>query len=386
MTETTLLRDPDEPITPVTVRPDTRPRVKRIFVSRPLRTRLLCLAYFLVIVAVAVGADRLLAGRLFTNPSDFIPAYRAFPEYAIGAKLNQFENEHRRWDAFVIGNSRPTFGVDPATLDGGLAQHGIRIHSYNLSFLSVDPQFWPDFFTRYYNRPVPPRVFLAILPRDLEAHYTATPAFTAEFNASPGFTNRDMSSVNKFSENELSQLYFLHGRSTDLRLIAIGSLLSRVELNINPIHLIGTQGWMRLPQSQLLPKATLLANERKLRLRHGSMQFELGPQWQSIVKLSAWLRQRGSCLTLFTTPILYDEEQWGTLEMRRGFYTALRKLLRANPNIGFVDTGRQFESSMVPADFGDGDHLRPHGARRFSRALANSIAPAFSSGACTARG
>jgi len=389
MAETTFLREPDEPISVTPVRPRRRPLVKRIgapiFRPGPLRTRLFCLGYFLVIVAAAVGADRLLAGRLFVHPGDFIPAYRAFPEYAVGAKLNQFETEHRRWDAFFIGNSRTNFGVDPTTFDRTLAGRGVRLQSYNLAFLSIDPRFWPDFFTRYYNRPVPPRVFLGITPRDLDGHHDGfTPQFTAEFNASPGSTNRDMSSVNKFSENLLGQLYYLHGRSTDLRLLSLHAILSGRRLDINPIHLVGKQGWMRLPSSQLLPAATLIANQRKLRLRHGSEQFELGPQWQSIVQLSKWLRQRGSCLTLFTPPLFYDIDQQGTIEMRRGFYRALRRLLRENPNIGFVDTGRQFESSMTAADFGDGDHLRARGAVRFSRALANSTAPAFSSGECTA--
>src|SRR5947209_10956237 len=134
MAETIFLRDPDEPISVTAVRPRRRPLATRIFRPGPVRTRLLCLGYFLVIVAVAIGADRLLAGRLFDHPGDFIPAYRAFPEYAIGAKMNQFENEHRRWDALFIGNSRTNFGVDPATFDNALAGRGVRAQSYNLAF------------------------------------------------------------------------------------------------------------------------------------------------------------------------------------------------------------------------------------------------------------
>src|ERR1700733_6923190 len=103
--------------------------------SRPRRrvpAQLMCLGYMIVLVLVAIGIDRGIASRLFADPGQFVPAYRSFQDYDVGAKLGQFrgvENDH--FDGFFIGNSRTNFGVNPAVFDRASARAGQHTHTYN---------------------------------------------------------------------------------------------------------------------------------------------------------------------------------------------------------------------------------------------------------------
>jgi hypothetical protein len=341
-----------------------------------LRTPLACLCYMVLLVAAAVGVDHAGADLLFADASDFIPAYRSFPEYAVGSKLNQFEHTGTHWNGLFIGNSRTMFDVDPATFDRALAaRRETSFRSYNLAFPSIDPRFWPSFFKRYYDEPLPRHVFLGILTRDIEARNRLTLRFTAEFRSSPGFAHRHMSSLNTSAEEALARLYILRGRGADLRNLTLSDVFHGRKLDIHAIHLVGTQGWSAYPKEKYVRRPVLVERERRLGRRHGSLRFELGSQWRSVLALNSWLRARGSCLTLYTTPLLYDDEVWGTIEMRRAFYSTLPRLLRAAPDISFVDVGRKVEPRLRPSDYVDGDHLGPAGTRRFSQALARSLAP-----------
>ena len=338
----------------------------------------------LLLIAAGAVIDRVVAARLFAHPTQFVPAYRAFPEYAVGDKLHHFEATKTHWSGLFVGNSRTVYGLDPASVDRTLATRGDHLRSYNLAFPSVDPRFWSWFFQHYYDRPLPRHVFLGVLPRDLDARNRGTDQFIEHFRASPGAAHRHMSSTNQLAEEELAHLFTLRGRGVDLRGITVSDVIHGRKLDIPVTKLVGDQGYSVVPKGVYRPLVEKVAQQRLLSNRHGRLRFELGPQWQSILALDAFLRQRGSCLTLYTTPVLYDKEIWGTVEMRRGFYAALGKLLRASPGIGFVDTGRQVEPSLGPTDYSDGDHLAPVGVRKFSSALGSSLAPLVRSG-CQAR-
>lgn len=346
------------------------------------RTLLLCLLYVAVLLGGAVGLDRLVAGRVFAHPTDYVPAYRAFPEYQVGEQIQQFKDQKGPFNAFFLGNSRTLFGVDPAAFDNRLAHRGVPYRAYNMAFVSVDPEIWPFWFEHFYTGKVPRHVFLGILTRDLDARFTSTRAFITAFQSSAGFANRNLSTINAWTEERLARLFILRGRSDDARLLTFHNLVSGTPLDIHPIHLSGHLGQGRLPPDQHLPLAVKLANQRKLANRHGPLRFELGPQWQSILSLSAYLNRHGSCLTLYTTPTLYDNEQWGTVEMRAGFYAALARLLSATPTIGFVDAARKLPAPLPAADYGDGDHLNAQGAAAFSRDLADLMRPTISARSC----
>src|SRR4051794_1829300 len=180
-----------------------------------LRTPVACLCYMAVLVGAGVGVDHLIAGRLFSHPNDFVPAYRSYPEYAVGSKLHQFEATKTRWSSLFIGNSRTMFDVDPTTVDSALAAKGDRQRSYNLAFPSIDPRFWPWLFQHDYDRPLPKHVFLGILTRDLDARFNSSRKFTSEFQASQGFAHRNMSPTNSRAEEALSRVFILRGRAAD---------------------------------------------------------------------------------------------------------------------------------------------------------------------------
>ena len=339
-----------------------------------------------LLIAVAVGADRVVAGRLFAHPYDYVPAYRSFQEYAVGVKLHQFDSEHRRYDGLFLGNSRTMFGVNPVVFDGELARRGVHFSSYNLALPSVDPRFWPPFFERYYKGAPPRQMFLGILPRDLDAGFTDGARQVAAFLQSPGFQHRRMTGIATWAEESLAHLYLLHGRVSDLRLITLSDIWDHRKLDLDEIHLTGADGWARLPQQVTLPKAQLMRQARLLARRHGRAPFRLGAQQrEGVVRLNDWIRSRGGCLTLFTTPLLYDREPWGTIEMRRGFLRAVHQLVSETPGLRFVDIGAQVQQSYGPVDFGDGDHLTGAGASRFSRQLADALYPRLSASGCPGR-
>jgi hypothetical protein len=347
---------------------------------------LLCFAYIAVLIGVAVGVDRVIAGRLFAHPYDYVPAYRSFQEYAVGVKLHQFESEHRRFGGLFLGNSRTMFGVDPTVFDAELARRGVNFDSYNLALPSVDPRFWPPFFQRYYNRGPPRQLFLGILPRDLDAGFTLGAEQVRAFLHSAGFEHRHLSGIATWAEESLAHLYILRGRISDLRLLTLSDILDHQKLDLHEIHMVGDEGWARLPERAVLPKPELMAQARRLARRHGRTPFVLGAQQvESIVRLNAWIRGRGGCLTLFTTPLLYDREPWGTIEMRRGFLRAVHRLVRETPGLRFVDIGARVQGSYGANDFGDGDHLAPPGAVRFSRQLADALYPRLTGSGCPGR-
>jgi hypothetical protein len=360
--------------------------VRRRPLLRRLPARLRCLAYMAVLIGAGIGIDHAIAWRLFEQPTAFVPAYRSFQDYDVGVKLQQFRTvEGQHFDAFFIGNSRTMFGVDPAVFDAALARTGVRFHSYNLAQESVDARFWYPFFTRYYGSRPPRYVFLGVLPRDLDAGYTAQGArYAAAFFASAGFQNRNMSAINRAAEETLSRLYILHGRVSDTRLLSFSDILHGRKLNLNQARLANGQGWMELPQSVLAtPKRLLRAQATALAHRRGDRPFELGrAQQRSLVALNTWVRSGGGCLILYTTPLLYDNEPWGTTQMRQGFTRSMQRLLRLIPGLQFVDAGARVQSGYGVQAFGDGDHLNRRGAARFSSQLAAALAPAMSASAC----
>jgi hypothetical protein len=354
--------------------------------SAPLRTRLACLAYMVVLVAAAVAVDRGIAHRLFADPERYVPAYRAFPEYAIGVKLEDLRDDPRHYDGFFLGNSRTLFGVDPTAVDRRLRERGVDFDSYNLALPTVDPRFWPFFARRYLQGRVPPHVFLGVLPRDIEARNQQTADVVRAFEASSGFRNKDMSAVSRAAEELLAQLFVLRGRASDAKLVSMEDVLRGRRLDLRPIRYGNDRGWALLTSAQRVGRAERAAQRRRLARRSGDLRFRLGEaQWRSILELDALVRRRGGCLTLFTTPILYDREQWGTVEMRRGFARALRRLTRDAPSIRFVDVGAQVERDLGLDAFGDGDHLDRGGAQRFSRALADALEPSVRDARCDGR-
>lgn len=351
------------------------------------RTPLLCLTYIAVLIAVAVGVDRAVAGRLFTHPYDYVPAYRSFQEYAVGVKLHQFDSEQRRFSGLFLGNSRTMFGVNPVVFDAELARRGVdNFGSYNLALPSVDPRFWPPFFKRYYSRAPPKQLFLGILPRDLDASFTLGAEQVTAFLHSAGFEHRHLRGVASWAEESLARLYILRGRISDLRLIKLSDIVDHEKLDLNEIHMANDEGWARMPQRAILPKPELMAQARRLAHRSGRARFVLGRQQaESVVRLNSWIRSRGGCLTLFTTPLLYDREPWGTIEMRRGFLRAVHRLVRETPGLRFVDIGARVQQRYGANDFGDGDHLAPPGATRFSRQLADALYPRLIGSGCRGR-
>jgi hypothetical protein len=338
-----------------------------------------------LLIVAAFGVDRAIAGRLFKHPYDFVPAYRSFQEYSIGVKLRQFNGEQRHFDGFFVGNSRTMFGVDPPVFDSTLASNGTHFHSYNLAMPSVDVRFWPGFFSRYYAKRPPRYVFLGILPRDLDAHYTQAVQYIDEFYGSAGFRDRNMSGVSSWAEETLSHLFLLRGRISDTRLISLSDVVRGRKLDLHQIHLSNEQGWTRLLPSFYQPRPYVRARAKRLAQRHGKVPFELGSsQEQSLVRLNKWVRAGGGCLILYTTPLLYDDESWGTIEMRRGFTRAVHGIVGRIPTIQFADVGAHVQGGMGVADYGDGQHLTGPGAIRFSAALARGLKPAMNGPACRA--
>ena len=82
----------------------------------------------------------------------------------------------------------------------------------------------------------------------------------------------------------------------------------------------------------------------------------------------------------------HDREQpWGTVEVRRGFDRAVRRVVRRLPDVRFVDVGQEVGARYTVADYADGDHLNPAGATRFSRDLAAALAPELGPGTLAER-
>lgn len=384
--ESPVLEPPVAEPAPGSGSPETAPAARSP--SGHLPVALVCLVYMVALIGGAVGVDRLIAWRLFAQPSTFVPAYRSFQDYDIGVKLQQFRSvENRHFDGFFIGNSRTMFGVNPAVFDARLSRGQLPFSSYNLAEESVDVRFWLPFFTRYYQRPPPRYLFLGLLPRDLDAGYTvAGSKYLNAFFASAGFQNRDLSRVNRDTEEVMSKLFFLHGRVSDTRLVSLSDIVHGRKLDLKQGRLANSQGWMGLPKSVLsTPKGFLRSQAVRLAHRRGNQAFVLGRQQeQALAGLNQWVRRGHGCLIVYTTPLLFDSEPWGTQLMRRGFTSTMHRLVSRLPGLQFVDVGGRVQGGYHPADFGDGDHLNGRGASLFSGQLATGLRSAMDSSACRA--
>lgn len=334
------------------------------------RTLIICLGYVLLLGVLAVGADRVIAQRVFEDPGELVPAYRSFQEPAVGAKLHDLEKTAGTLSTLFVGNSRTLFGVQPETFDRALARRGIVQRSFNLAMPTVDVRFWPPFFRDFYQRPAPEHLLLGVIPRDLDIRNVTAAAEMQAFTSSPGYENRDRSAIWRSAEELLSQLFTLHGRFNEVRRFV------RSPKRLAPAQIrVSGRGWGRFAPG-LAPSDRFLEKQaRRLALRSSTFALQPGAeQIRAMSRLDRWIRARGGCLTLFTTPLLYDREAWGTVEVRRDFERTMRAFVRDNPHVRFLDLGPRVEKSYGLADFGDGDHLDPSGARRFSRELADAVA------------
>jgi hypothetical protein len=348
------------------------------------RTLLICIAYLAGLAGLAVAGDRLLADRLFASPSDFVPAYRSAQEQVSGDKLHQLEDSGDI-DNLFLGNSRVLFGVDPARLDRALARRGAPARSYNLAMPTVDPRFWDFFLAEYWDKPLPRNVLLGVTPRDLDRRNTVSGQYLDAFRASPAFGIRDRTGIWKWSEEELAQLFTLRGRVEETRRAKLGDVLRGRGIDQRQIDLTGDRGWAAFDPADGVPGAERRRLAARLRDRHGP-GLEVGAdRLDALDAIYRRVHAAGSCLTLFTTPLLYDREEWGTIEMRRDFYRELREFARTHPGTRILDTGRAVERRYGIADFGDGDHLSPRGAGRFARDLGDALAPSLRSGPCAPR-
>ncbi|MDP2710639.1 MAG: hypothetical protein Q8O56_05425 [Solirubrobacteraceae bacterium] len=338
------------------------------------RALLTCFGYVALLALLAVGADRLIASRVFQSPGELVPAYRAFQEPSVSVKLHDLEQASGTFDTLVLGNSRTLFGVRPDIVDRVLADRGIAQRSFNLAMPTVDVRFWPRFMRDYYDRPAPKRLLLGVIPRDLDARNVQAVTQMNAFFASSGFDNRDRSAAWRGAEEWRSRIFTMHGRFNEVRRAGIGGLLRGDGLAPPQIR-VSERGWGQFAPGVAPSKRELAEQARRLAVRSGSLRLAVGDeQIGALRQLDRWIRARGGCLTLFTVPVLYDREPWGTVEVRRAFERTMRAFVRANPRVGYLDLGPRTEDEYGLADFGDGDHLDPSGAGRLSRQLADALA------------
>lgn len=347
------------------------------------RTLLICLGYMVVLIAAAVTADRLLGDRIYARPGDAVPAYRSAQDEVAAKKLHHLGRSANGYDALFIGNSRTLFGVDPELVDRELRRHGARRESYNLAMPTVDPRFWDVYFRKYFDGKAPRDVLLGITPRDLDRRNVVAGQYLQGFEASPAFNNRDRTGIWKDSEEALADLYPLRGRVEESKRVGVKGFLRGDRLDQRQIDLTGDHGWAAFADRDRPSPAELRRNARELRDRHGPGGLQESTEaLTALDRLYRKVHADGGCLTLFTTPLLYDREQWGTIEIRRDFYRRLRAFARTHPGTRLVDVGRVVERNYQLADFGDGDHLSATGARRFARDLARALAPSMRAGRC----
>lgn len=334
------------------------------------------LTYVAVLMAAAVGADRLLAQRLYAEPDRLVPAYRTFNEPSEGVKLKQLSDTDVRLDTLVLGNSRALSAVDPELLDRSLAELGVQTESFNLALPTIDVRFWPPFFERYYDRAPPRNVLLGVIPRDIDARNTIAEVQGQAFRSSPGFANRDRSRVWREAEEALADLYTLRGRGNELRRAGPSALLHGDTIDRPGFRPRGDRGGAVFDPSLVLTPGELAANARRLADRSGPRRLRVGAeQIAALEKLDRLVRAGGGCLTLFTTPLLYDREEYGNVEVIRAFQRTLRQFAREHPTVGFLDVGARVQAGYDLRDFADGDHLSAAGARRFTPELAQAVAP-----------
>lgn len=349
-----------------------------------LSNALKCIAYFAVLLGLTVGADRVLAHRLYTDPGRLLPAYRSFNEPSVGVKLHQLQTTSTKINTLLLGNSRTYADVNPPIFDHRLAQLGVHSESFNVAQPTVDTRFWPPFLEHFYDRAPPRNVLLGIMPRDIDVRDPAAVQQDQAFLASPGFTNRHRTQVWKDAEEALADLFTMHGRGNEIRHARPKGLLQGVKLDRPGFRPRGDRGWAVFDPSLVLPKPELAANAKRLAHRSGRIRLEVSAQRiAALARLNRDVRAKGGCLTLFTLPVLYDREQLGTVEVQREFEAELRRFVLAHPTVALIDVGPRVQSGYGLADFADGDHMSPAGAQRFSAQLADAVAPRLRDAGCT---
>jgi len=336
------------------------------------RTLLVCLMYLTVLAGLAVAADRVIAQRVFADPGELVPAYRSFQEPSVGVKLHDFEQTDGKLDMLILGNSRTLFDVQPQRVDTILSRNGIEQRSFNLAMPTVDVRFWPPFLTDYYDRPAPKQLLLGVIPRDLDVRNVAAQTEQEAFFASPGFENHDRSGLWRGAEEALSQLFTLRGRLNEVRRVGLRGVLRGQRLDPAQVDISG-RGWGQFAPG-VAPDKQVLTDERRADHDDKGEILVGKDQIAALRGLDTWIRARGGCLTLFSTPLLYDRDGWGSEAVRRDFVRTMRDFVRTNRHVRFLDVGANTAKGYTLTDFSDGDHLAPSGARKFSRKLADALA------------
>ncbi|MEJ7824204.1 MAG: hypothetical protein WKF48_02175 [Solirubrobacteraceae bacterium] len=331
----------------------------------------------LVFVVAGVVTDRGIANRTIPDPGTFVPAYRSFQEFLAGQKLRQVD-DHRGFPDVFLGNSRTLFGVDPATFDAQASARGIDTRSYNLAMPTIDARFWPLFFEQYYGKRAPKRVMYGISARDVAADNDTAAAYQAAFRASPGFQNRDRTDIWKWSEELLAQLYTLRGRVEETSRFNRPDFfrLSGQRDRLRQYTISGSRGFSPFPARYTKPASVLRRERDRGADRYAGKRLLPGrDRVEALEELYRWTRAHGGCLTFFSLPVLYDHDPWGGEAVRRDFVRFMGEFVRTHEGTQFVNVGEEGRARYAVTDYGDGDHLNASGARRFSRDLADSLAP-----------
>jgi hypothetical protein len=206
-----------------------------------------CIAYAALVVALAFGADRAVSAALFVHPTDFVPAFRSYTEFSTGEKMRQLRGlDTSRFDTLVIGDSLAMYGIRPSALDSARSVAGDPGSTYNLAIPAVSVDFWPQFFDRWWRRPLPCRLALTVEPRTLDAVGLRVVSFSnAFFFSSEGFRHRDMSTVTYDSENLLSRAFVLWGRRGDLFQRSPRQVLEGHRYRVQVVPISDSRGWAR---------------------------------------------------------------------------------------------------------------------------------------------
>jgi hypothetical protein len=338
------------------------------------RTAALCVVYVLAVAGGVVGADRVAANFLFTEPNRYVPAFRSFYHPAVSWKMQQI-GDLRQLDVLFIGNSLTMLGVDPDSFDRAApAAIGRRVSSYNLAVPSVGAGFWPQFFERAYDGPWPRTVALGIQPRDLDpTGESIDQKIGRRFFADEGWRSRSMGATNQWAEQALSRALILYGRRGQ----GLPALAQRMQGNktstIEDIRVEGSEGFGVFGQGFHRSAANLKAGKAAHAAVAKPAPFVFTREARrGLVRLRALLARHGTRLVLFTLPIYYDSEPEGNARTDREFVAAVRRFSRAQ-SLTFVDAGHRFASRFAVTDYGDENHLDTGGARRFSRLLAPAV-------------
>src|SRR5215204_2129477 len=139
-----------------------------------MKTGLTCLTYALLVLLVAIGADRATTALLYGADEEEPLAATSYYHPTVRQKLAQVSaGAADDRDGLFVGNSLTMLGIDPASFDAALASEGVPFGSYNLALPSVGVTFWPEFFERYWRHDVPRDLLLGVQPRDVNPRGTA---------------------------------------------------------------------------------------------------------------------------------------------------------------------------------------------------------------------